>query len=109
MRHLIQFQRPLVARGSFQAGAGGWENVIAPVRGELVPLSGRELLAAQQMVTEVSHEINLRWHPALADRRAVAAMRAVCEGRIFNLTALLDLDERRRWLTLYAVEAVNDG
>lgn len=108
LRHLIEIQRPQVARGSFQAASGAWEKV-TEIRCELVPLSGRELIAAQQFVTEVSHEINIRWHPLLADRKAVAAMRCVCEGRIFNLQGVIDPDERRRWLTLFAVEALNNG
>ncbi|MCP5231082.1 MAG: head-tail adaptor protein, partial [Zoogloeaceae bacterium] len=49
------------------------------------------------------------WQPAFAQPRAVAAMRAVYNGRVFNIHSVGNEDERNVLLTLLASEGLNDG
>lgn len=108
LRHRMTFQRPSIEKDKFGQPLTTWVDV-KPLWVEIRPLSVRELQAAQQVASEVSHEITLRWHPALSDPKAVAAMRGVFGGRIFNIAGSCDPDERRRWLVLQATEGLNDG
>lgn len=82
---------------------------IATVWAEVMPLSGRELITAQSINSETSHQITLRWQSAFANPKALAAMRVVFNGRYFNITAAINEDEGNRILTLMATEGLNDG
>ena len=102
----------LQQRSMAQDATGGqlatWSDV-ATVWAEVTPLSGRELIAAQAVASETSHQITMRWQPAFADPKAVAAMRVVMNGRHFNINASINEDERNHTLTLLVAEGVNDG
>jgi SPP1 family predicted phage head-tail adaptor len=85
-----------------------WTNV-ATVWASIEPLSVRELLAAQSVQSEISHKITLRYQPALASMKALAAMRALYGTRIFSIAGGMNLDERNRELDLLATESLNNG
>jgi SPP1 family predicted phage head-tail adaptor len=86
-----------------------WVDVIANMPVAIAALSGRELMAAQAVQSEVSHQIELRYHPLLAIPKDVAAMRIVFGTRIFNIHSAVTLDERRREMRILASEGLNDG
>ncbi|HEY3432546.1 MAG TPA: phage head closure protein [Rhodocyclaceae bacterium] len=91
---------------------GGQEQVwtdIAPVWGSIETLSGRELAIAQAINTELTHKITVRYRPELADPKIVAALRAVYQGRIFNIQYSDNVDERNREIALIAAEGLNNG
>lgn len=106
----------LQARSTMQDALGQqlqtWADV-ATVRADIQPLSGRELLAAQAIRTEVSHRISLRYSSLLADPLKVAAMRVVYVNsgvtRYFNVAAAMNLDERNKQVDMMAYEGLNDG
>ena len=89
-----------------------WSDV-ATVWANITELSARELMAAQAVQSEVTHQITIRYQKAFADPKAVAEMRAllVKDGitRLFNIRGSHDNDERRRFLILDAMEGLNDG
>ena len=85
-----------------------WTDV-ATVWASLEPSVGRELLAAQAVRLDQPTTITIRWQPAFAQPRAVAAMRAVYNGRVFNIHSVGNEDERNVLLTLLASEGLNDG
>lgn len=70
----------------------------------ITPLSGRELVAAQAMNAEVTHEIRIRYRPGIT-----AAMRATYQGRIFNIQAVTDVDTAHVELQLLCSEGLNNG
>lgn len=102
----------LQQRSLAQDATGGqlttWTDV-ATVWAEVMPLSGRELIAAQAVASETSHQITLRWQPVFADPKTITAMRVVYHGRHFNIGAAINEDERNRTLVLLVSEGVNDG
>jgi SPP1 family predicted phage head-tail adaptor len=68
-------------------------NAIATLSASITPQSGREIVLADGVAARVTHEIVIRYGPGVAP-----AMRFTAAGRIFEIHAVLDIDERRRWL-----------
>ena len=94
-------------------GVGGqsviWSG-LATVWADIQPASGRKLLAAQAVQSEVTHTIICRYRADLfADPKTTAAMRALYGSRIFNLGPALDEDRRHKFVTIPANEGVNNG
>jgi SPP1 family predicted phage head-tail adaptor len=91
---------------------GGQELVwsdVATVWGSIETLSGRELAIAQAINAELTHKITVRYRPELADPKVVASLRAVYQGRIFNIQYSDNVDERNREVSLIAAEGLNNG
>jgi SPP1 family predicted phage head-tail adaptor len=108
LRKRVTLQRRDVAVDSYGGQVTSWTD-IATVSAEITPLSGRELFAAQAVQSEVSHRITVRYQPLLANPQTVAAMRAVYNGRFFNIHASVNDEERNRQITLFASEGLNNG
>lgn len=108
LRHRVKLQQRSTAQDASGGQVTTWSDV-ATVWADIQPLSGRELLAAQAVNSEVSHQIVIRWQPAFATPKSVAALRILYGSRIFNIAAALNEDERNRTLTLQATEGLNDG
>ena len=104
----ISLQQRTLAQDATGSQLTTW-NDVATVWAEVVPLSGRELIAARAISAETSHQITMRWQPAFADPKTVAAMRVVFHGRYFNINASIDEDERNRMLVLLVSEGMNEG
>ena len=104
----ITLQQRTLAQDATGGQLATWTDV-ATVWAEVVPLSGRELIAAQAVASETSHQITLRWQPVFADPKTVAALRVVYNGRLFNINAAINEDERNRMLTLLVSEGMNEG
>jgi SPP1 family predicted phage head-tail adaptor len=88
-------------------GGGGrgdpWASptAVATLRARIEPLKGGEKLRAMQLQDSVSHRITIRHR---AD--VTARMRVVFGARVFNIRAVIDPGERRRWLELLCEEGV---
>ena len=77
-------------------GAGGAEEtwtLVAELWAALKPLSGEEGVEADRIAGHVTHEAVVRYRQGLAP-----AMRLVLGARTFDIRAVLDVDERRRFL-----------
>ena len=100
------------SRASTQDTFGGpnlvWTDV-ATVWAEIQPLTGRELDRAQRMASEVSHQITVRYQAIFADPKVVASYRTLYKGRVFNIHASMNEDERNTVLILLASEGLDDG
>ena len=68
------------------------------------PLRGRELLAAQQIASEVSGTITIRYRAGVT-----AGMRVKFGTRLYDILAPVDPMERHEKLILYVREGPNDG
>ncbi len=83
-------------------GGGGslivWEQV-APLWAAIKPLTGRELLSAGQFSSTLTHQITLRYIP-----QVLPEMRFRKGNRIFQIKAVLDVEEKRRWLRVLCEE-----
>jgi SPP1 family predicted phage head-tail adaptor len=85
-------------------GAGGytrsWQS-IADLWAEIVPISGRERLFADQLQSEVTHKILLRYRGGV-----VAGQRLIFENRAFNILSVFNTDEENDTLEILALEGV---
>ena len=104
----IRIQSRAASQDSFGGPNLVWSDV-ATVWAEIRPITGRELESARRIASEVSHQILVRYQPLLADPKVVAGYRALYKGRIFNIHASMNEDERNTVFTLLASEGIDDG
>lgn len=85
-------------------GAGGyavsWTDV-ATVWAEVDPVNGREVRFARRLEARLTHVISLRYRGDISP-----AMRVSYDGRLFNIRAIVNLDEGDRITKLYCEEGV---
>lgn len=113
LRRRVLIQQRVVTKDTFGQQRLDWIDVLSNVPASITPVSGNELLSAQAVNAAVTHEIALRWHRLLADPVKVASMRVVYVTddvtRYFNVNAAMDVEERRKQITLNATEGMNKG
>jgi SPP1 family predicted phage head-tail adaptor len=70
--------------------------------------TGRELLNAQQRKATLSHVITIRYQPSATSGVPAVdpKMRVNYKGRIFQISAVQNIDERNRQLDLHCTEVV---
>jgi SPP1 family predicted phage head-tail adaptor len=105
LRHRIEILAPTLAQDT----AGGTQEledstVFATTRAAVHALSGRELLAAQQVVSQVTHKITMRWMPGIHARQNIR----LADGTYLQIQAIIPDDTRRYSLELLCVER-NEG
>ncbi len=104
----ITLQSPVATLDSYGVPTPGWTDV-ATVWADIQPLTGRELVSADQMASVLTHQLTVRYSSLLTDTRVVAGYRALYKGRIFNIHAAMNEDESNVLVTLLASEGLNDG
>lgn len=105
LRHRVSLQRPVEARDETTGGVTiTWEGIGLPRAAELVSLSGRELIAAQAVQSEVIARCVMRYLDGVD-----ATMRIVHNGQPYNIKAVLPDPTFKRSLTLMLAAGVNDG
>ena len=103
LRKRITFQMRVTTKDALGGQLGNWVD-FATVWAEIRPLNSYELFRAQAIQSEISHEITIRYVPGIT-----ASMRAVYNGRIFNLSPPMNTNERNIELVIPATEGLNDG
>ncbi|SEJ31649.1 phage head-tail adaptor, putative, SPP1 family [Azotobacter beijerinckii] len=103
LRHRLTFQRRQTGTDDFGQPLAGWED-IATVWASIEPISGRELLAAQQTQGEITHRIRCRYRDGLS-----TASRALFKERVFDLQSVINPRELNASLEILANEGLTDG
>lgn len=67
------------------------------------PLVGKDFLAAKQIVDEVSHDVTIRYRTGIKPK-----MRILYLDRYFEISAVIDWEERRKWLFLKCKEVIEE-
>jgi SPP1 family predicted phage head-tail adaptor len=103
LRHAITILQPSLV----QDAAGGWQigadnTFAANVPAEISTLTGRELEAAKQKVSEVTHKITIRWQPGILASMNVGWFDD--RPRFFQIQAVENPDGRRIKLELLCIE-----
>lgn len=98
LRHRLALER---ADRTADGGGGADENWIkvADVWAELRPTGGGEAVESDALAGRVSHEIILRYLPGVSPD-----MRFSNGTRHFEISAVIDIDERHRWLKCLCME-----
>ena len=70
----------------------------------IAPMGGTEMLAAQAINAESTHNVVMRWRP-----NVTAGMRLVYQGRVFNILNINDQNMAHQILELTCSEGLNQG
>ncbi len=98
LRRRVRIETPVEVSDGMGGTVRNWQ-LLAEAWAEISPLRGREALAQFQLESQISHRIVLRWRANLD-----ASMRVVHGGRVFNIRAVLNVDEADRVLEVLADE-----
>jgi SPP1 family predicted phage head-tail adaptor len=104
LRHRVDIEQYAETRDEFGGVVQTWSAYASDVPAEIVPLSGREFVAAQAMQGSVTTRITVRYDPSINPK-----MRIKHDGTIYNIRAVLPDPSLRRWLTLMCDTGANDG
>ncbi len=99
-RHRITLQQATETRDSLGGTVQAWAT-FATVWAAIEPLSGRELLQAQQVQAEVTHRVRLRYMNGVT-----AELRVLFGTRYFNILSAVNVQERNREIVLTCKELV---
>ncbi len=114
LNRYVEVQKKSGTEDSFGGEVQDW-TALKSVYAKIEVLQGRELVAAQAIVTEVSHRITVQYDIDLwADPKAAIAMRIVYRkpgvvDRIFDIRACMNIDEEDRAIELLAFEGMTNG
>lgn len=103
LRKRITLQQRSSEQDSYGQPLTTWSDV-ATVWASVEPLSGRELMAAEAVQSEVTHQVVMRYRPGVT-----AKLRVAYGSKIFDIQNVLDENERHRMLTLLCTEGLTDG
>lgn len=103
----IQFEVPVSTVDALGSLAQGW-SVLLTTWASIEPISARHAVLAQRITNAVTHQVNLRWRPELADEAAVMGMRIRHGSSLFRVLSCLDEDQRHMQLILL-VATITDG
>jgi SPP1 family predicted phage head-tail adaptor len=108
LRHLVSVQQRSATIDSVGDVSDSWTTLFSD-HAEIRPLSGRELLAAQAIQSEITHQITVRYRTEYANPVSVTPLRVLFGARVFDITAVMNLDERNREVRMMAREGVSNG
>ena len=103
LRRQITLQSRGASIDSWGQQSTGWGGDIV-CYAQIEPLAGRELMAAQSMQAETTHTITIRYRTGVTP-----AMRALYQGRVFNVLSVIDPDMTHTSLQLLCSEGLNNG
>ena len=78
-RHVIIFQKRTKYQNDYGEEIDEWVDVIK-TRAAIYPMSGREFFAAEQVQSEITHKINIRYVPGIS-----SDMRILFGERVFEM------------------------
>jgi SPP1 family predicted phage head-tail adaptor len=100
LRQRLTLQQEAQAPDTAGGYTRSWQNV-ADLWAEITPVTGREKLFADQMQSQISHKIALRYRAGVS-----AGQRLVFETRAFNIRYVFNVGENNEMLELLAEEGV---
>lgn len=92
LRHCLKLQKPNLTVDKIGGQSVSWEDEIT-LDGFVRPLSGQKRLYAKHLNSELSHEIIIRYCPAVTTEK-----RFLFDGRILWIQTVIDKDEVRRFM-----------
>lgn len=104
LRHNIKIQKPTLAPDAISGNEVIWEDFLPKVRASIAPYQGREYFQAQQVQSEASTRILIRYVSGIN-----TSMRIIYGERVFDIISIIDPKEQHRELQLMCKEGVNDG
>ncbi|HRC61626.1 MAG TPA: phage head closure protein [Dehalococcoidia bacterium] len=104
LRNRVVIQRRTGAVNAFNEPTDTW-SALATVWAGIEPISGREYFAAQQVQSELTHRVTIRYLEGVTPKDRVAWTDPATQAtRYFDIRAVIDRDERHREQQLMCVE-----
>lgn len=104
LRHRITLQQRGETRGPDGEVITGWVDFAASLPASVIPLSGREFVAAGELQSEVQARVTIRWMDGVLD-----TMRMLFDGKVYAIKAVLPDPTARRHITLMVSGGVSNG
>jgi SPP1 family predicted phage head-tail adaptor len=105
LRHRITLQQQTQTQDATTGEVTtSWTAFLSDEPAEVVPLSGKEYIAAAANQAGVDTRMAIRWRSGV-----LPTMRVVYDGNNYNISAVLPDPSNRRWLTIMCQRGVNDG
>lgn len=98
LRNKITIERETQTKNAIGGFSSAWATHIQPFA-YIKPVSGYERLQAQKLEADISHKIYIRYVTDI-----LPTDRVLFKGRYMQIRAILDLEERNKWLELTCVE-----
>lgn len=98
LRHRVKIQVPVTARNGLGEQITTW-STLATLWGSVEPLRGREFFDAEQVQSEISHRVRIRFYDGIT-----AQMRVLHEARILQIQSVIDVNERHKEMQLMCRE-----
>ena len=108
LRKRVQLQRRSTSRDAYGQQLTTWSTILT-TWAAIEPVSGAQLERARSIYSQTSHRVTVRWRPLLADVRVVGSYRILYAGRVFDVGASLNENERNKVVTLLVSEGANEG
>lgn len=104
LKHWVTLQEKITAQNTYGEQETNWETV-AQFWASVAPLSARELMLSQQIQSDVSARIVMRYRSDIT-----AAMRILHNGKVYNIRGVqADPESGLEYLTLPVSLGLNDG
>lgn len=104
LRHRVTIEHVTETRDADGGVVTAWATLHSKVPAEIVPLSGREFMAAQAAQAGITARLTIRYMAGITPK-----MRVVHGSDIYNIEAVLPDPTLRRHLTLMVSTGVNNG
>jgi len=98
LRHRVTIQSRTTARDAHDDPIATWSTVVK-VWASIEPLNARELILAQQVESNVTHKVTIRYRSGVT-----SAMRVVFGSRTFEIDSVINTDERNITMVLMCEE-----
>ena len=102
LRHSVTIQSSSSGMGENGLPSTAWTDVLT-TRASISAVSGKELYAAQQVTSQVTHTVTMRWTPITIS----PGMRILFGDHICQIQTVDNVEERNRVLKLMVL-AIND-
>lgn len=97
-RQPITIQQRQFGEDSYGSTTEDWMDVVK-TRAGVFPLSGSEFFKADEINSQITHKVHLRYLPGITPD-----MRVVLNGRNFMITSVINFQERNVELQMYCKE-----
>jgi SPP1 family predicted phage head-tail adaptor len=101
LRQRVKIQELARVEDGYGGYAEAWRDVAA-AWAAVEPLRGSERYAAQQVQAELTHRVVMRYRPGVRPQ-----MRLVYGDRVLEIAAVIDMEERHKWLELLCTEVIS--
>lgn len=103
LRHRVYLQAKSVTRDSFGGETIAWTTKTPrPIWASIEPLSVREFFASQELRSQVTHRIVIRYYAGVKTE-----WRVLWGSRQFNIVSIINPDERNKEMILLCTEWID--